>query len=85
LDHRPPEAIGGRIYGVPHPDILKREGLLKPPDMKLLAGKEYQRKTSGPHQMWATDSSYFRVAGWEHYYMITVMDDYSRSILAWKL
>ena len=33
--------------------ILKREGLVRPPEMKLLAGKEYQRKTSGPHQMWA--------------------------------
>jgi len=43
--------------------ILKREGLVKPPDMKLLAGKEYQRKASGPHQMWATDASYFRVVG----------------------
>jgi len=64
--------------------LLKREGLVKPPDMKLLAGKEYQRKTSGPHQMWATDASYFRVVGWG-YYMVTVMDDYSRSILAWKL
>ena len=43
--------------------LLKREGLVKPPEMQLLAGKEYQRKTSGPHQMWATDASYFRVAG----------------------
>jgi len=42
--------------------------------MKLLAGKEYQRKTSGPHQMWATDASYFRVVGWGYYYMVTVMD-----------
>ena len=65
--------------------ILKREGLVKPPEMKLLAGKEYQRKTSGPHQMWATDASYFRVVGWGYYYMVTVMDEYSRSILAWKL
>ena len=65
--------------------ILKREGLVKPPEMQLVAGKEYQRKTSGPHQMWATDASYFRVRGWGYYYMVTVMDDYSRSILAWKL
>ena len=65
--------------------LLKREGLVKPPDMQLLAGKEYQRKTSGPHQMWATDASYFRVVGWGYYYRVTVMDDYSRSILAWKL
>ena len=61
--------------------ILRREGLVKPPVMQLLAGKEYQRKTSGPHQMWATDASYFRVSGWGYYYMVTVMDDYSRSIL----
>jgi transposase len=36
--------------------LLKREGLVKPPDMQLLAGKEYQRKTSGPNQMWATNA-----------------------------
>ena len=65
--------------------LLKKEGLVKPPVMQLVAGKEYQRKTSGPHQMWATDASYFRVTGWGYYYMVTVMDDYSRSILAWKL
>jgi transposase InsO family protein len=65
--------------------ILRREGLVKPPVMQLLAGKEYHRKTSGPHQMWATDASYFRVSGWGYYYMVTVMDDYSRFILAWKL
>jgi len=65
--------------------LLKREGLVKPPEMQFVAGKEYQRKTSGPHQMWATDASYFRVRGWGYYYMVTVMDDYSRSILAWKL
>ncbi|GAJ12688.1 unnamed protein product, partial [marine sediment metagenome] len=38
-----------------------------------------------PHQMWATDASYFRVVGWGYYYLVTVMDDYSRFILAWKL
>jgi transposase len=65
--------------------LLKKEGLVKPPVMQLIAGKEYQRKTSGPHQMWATDASYFRVTGWGYYYMVTVMDDYTWSILAWKL
>ena len=25
--------------------ILKREGLVKPPEIQLVAGKEYQRKT----------------------------------------
>jgi len=31
--------------------------------MQLKAGKEYHRKTTGPHQMWATDASYFKVIG----------------------
>ena len=65
--------------------ILRREGLVKSPEMQLKAGKEYHRKTTGPNQMWATDASYFRVIGWGFYYLITVMDDYSRFILAHKL
>ena len=65
--------------------ILRREGLVKAPELRLRAGKEYHHKTTGPHQMWATDASYFRVAGWGYYYLVTVMDDYSRFILAWKL
>ena len=65
--------------------ILCREGLVNSPEMQLKAGKEYHRKTSGPHQMWATDASYFKVIGWGYYYLVTVMDDYSRFILAHKL
>jgi len=65
--------------------ILRREGLVKRPEVQLVAGKEYHTKTTGPHQLWATDASYFRVVGWGYYYLVTVMDDYSRFILAWKL
>ena len=65
--------------------ILRKEGLVKSPEMQLAAGKEYHRKTTGPNQMWATDASYFRVVGWGYYYLVTVMDDYSRFILAHKL
>ena len=65
--------------------ILLRAGLVKRPEMRLAAGKEYHRKPTGPHQMWATDASYFRVVGWDYYSMVTVMDDYSRFILAHKL
>ena len=65
--------------------ILRREGLVKRQETQLLAAKEYHTKTTRPHQMWATDASYFKVAGWGYYYLVTVMDDYSRFILAWKL
>ena len=53
--------------------------------MRRAAGKEYRRKTTVPHQMWANDASYFRVVGWGYYYLVTVMDDYSRFILAHRL
>ena len=65
--------------------ILRGERLVKRAELRLAAGKEYHRKTTGPHQMWATDASYFRVVGWGYYYMVTVMDDHSRFILAHRL
>jgi transposase InsO family protein len=65
--------------------ILWREGLVKRQETQIVAAKEYHTKTIRPHQMWATDASYFRVVGWGYYYLVTVMDDYSRFILAWKL
>jgi transposase InsO family protein len=65
--------------------ILRREGLVKRQETQLMAAKEYHTKTTRPHQMWGTDASYFRVVGWGYYYLVTVMDDYSRFILAWKL
>ena len=65
--------------------LLRREGLVRRLDVPDPAGEEYRFKTRGPHQLWATDASYFRVAGWGYYYMVSVMDDYSRFIPAWKL
>jgi len=34
---------------------------------------------------WQTDFTYLKVIGWGWYYLSTVMDDYSRYIIAWKL
>jgi putative transposase len=65
--------------------ILKREGMVKRQEIQPMAAKEYHIKTKRPHQLWATDASYFRVVGWGYYYLVTVMDDYSRFILARKL
>lgn len=65
--------------------ILRREGMVKRQEAQLTAAKEYHIRTKRPHQMWATDASYFKVVAWGYYYLVTVMDDYSRFILAWKL
>jgi putative transposase len=66
--------------------ILKREGLIKPAEVVgFKAGKEYHRKTKRPNELWATDCAHLRVVDWGWYYLVTVMDDYSRFILAWEL
>lgn len=66
--------------------LLKREGLIKAAEVVgFKAGREYQRKTSRPHQLWATDCCHLKVLGWGWYYLVTVMDDFSRFILAWEL
>ena len=66
--------------------ILRREGLIKKAEVKgFAAGKEYHRKTRRPNEMWATDCSYLKVIGWGYYYLVTVIDDFSRYILGWEL
>jgi putative transposase len=61
--------------------LLKRNGLVKPAAVVgFKATKEYHRKTSRPNEMWATDGAYLKVVGWGYYYLVTVLDDYSRFI-----
>ena len=61
--------------------LLKREGLIRCLDLPDPASAEYRFKTKRPHLLWATDASYFRVAGWRYYYMVTVTDPFSRCAL----
>jgi putative transposase len=66
--------------------ILKREGLIKPAEIVgFKAAKEYRRKTTQPNELWASDCCHLKVIDWGWYYLITVMDDYSRFILGWDL
>ena len=66
--------------------VLKRHGLVR--EVKLEgfpASKEYRIKTARVNEQWQSDASYFFVVGWGWYYLISVLDDYSRMILAWEL
>ena len=66
--------------------ILRREGLIKPLEIVgFKAAKEYHRKTKQPNELWASDCCHLKVIDWGWYYLITVMDDYSRFILGWDL
>ena len=66
--------------------ILKTFDLITSPAYIVVsAADRFKQPTKGVHELWQTDFSYFRIMGWGWYYLSTVMDDYSRYILAWKL
>lgn len=66
--------------------VLKRAGLIKAAEIVgFKAGKEYRHKTKQPNELWASDCCHLRVVDWGWYYLVSVMDDYSRFILAWDL
>jgi transposase len=66
--------------------ILKPLGLTQLPQHDFLqAADEFHTKTNFVNEMWQTDFTYFKVIGWGHYYLSTVLDDYSRYIIYWEL
>jgi putative transposase len=66
--------------------ILKKAGLITAPaHIVLSAADEFENKTRRINEMWQTDFTYFKIVGWGWYYLSTVLDDYSRYILAWDL
>jgi len=66
--------------------ILKAAHLIESPAYILLqADDRFQNPTRRRNELWQTDFTYLPVVGWGWYYLSTVLDDYSRKILAWKL
>jgi putative transposase len=66
--------------------ILKAFDLITSPAFILLkASDHFQQPTKRINELWQTDFTQFKVVGWGYYYLSTVIDDFSRYILAWKL
>jgi transposase-like protein len=66
--------------------LLKAHDLITSPAYVVIkAANEFKDKTTAPNQLWQTDFTYFKIVGWGWYYLSTVLDDYSRYIVAWKL
>jgi len=66
--------------------ILKARGLItSPTHIVMAASNEFKDKTTAINQLWQTDFTYLRVIGWGWYYLTTILDDYSRYIIAWEL
>jgi putative transposase len=49
------------------------------------AADAFKDKTTSPNQLWQTEFTYLKVIGWGWFYLSTVLDDFSRYIVAWKL
>jgi len=66
--------------------ILKAQDLITSPTFVVIkAADEFRDKTTAPNQLWQTDFTYFKVIGWGWFYLSTILDDFSRYVIAWKL
>ena len=66
--------------------ILKAHDLIASPQFTVMrASDTFQHPTSQVHELWQTDFTYFRVVGWGWYFLSTILDDYSRYIITWRL
>ena len=66
--------------------LLKAHDLITSPAFVVIkAADEFTEKTVRPNQLWQTDFTYLKVIGWGWFYLSTILDDFSRYIIAWKL
>jgi putative transposase len=66
--------------------MLKAEGLITSPAFIVMkAADRFANPTTAINQLWQTDFTYLKVTGWGWFYLSTVLDDFSRYIVAWKL
>jgi len=66
--------------------LLKAHDLITSPAYILMqAADKFQHPTTRVNEMWQTDFTYCKIIGWGWYYLSTVLDDFSRFIIAWRL
>lgn len=66
--------------------ILKGYDLIESPAFEVITAKDkFDNPTKRVNEMWQTDFTQFLVVDWGWYYLSTVLEDYSRYILAYKL
>ena len=66
--------------------LLKAHDLITSPAFIVMkAASEFTDKTTRPNEMWQTDFTYLKIIGGGWMYLSTILDDFSRYIVAWKL
>ncbi len=59
---------------------------MQSPAFEMVSAKDkFENPTKRVHELWQTDFTQFKVLDWGWYYLSTILDDYSRYIIAWKL
>jgi transposase InsO family protein len=66
--------------------ILKAHDLISTPAYTVLVARDrFCQPTRRVNELWQTDFTYLKVVHWGWYYLSSVLDDYSRYILSWRL
>ena len=66
--------------------LLKAHDLITSPAYVVIkAADAFHTRTTRPNEMWQTDFTYIKIIGWGWLYLSTVLDDFSRYVIAWKL
>ena len=66
--------------------VLKAKGLIQGYEIKgFPASEQYSYKPQRINEQWQIDATYLKIVGWGWYFLISVLDDFSRRILAWRL
>ena len=66
--------------------LLKAHDLITSPAFVVIkAADAFKDQTTAPNQLWQTDFTYLKVIGWGWFYLSTILDDFSRYVIAWKL
>ena len=66
--------------------VLKSLDLITDPAfIAIKAADEFRDKTTEIYQLWQTDFTYLKGIGWGWMNPSTILDDYSRDMIAWKL
>lgn len=66
--------------------ILKSRDLItSPTHIVMKAADHFKDPPARVNELWQTDFSFLKIVHWGWYYLTTILDDYSRYIIAWEL
>jgi hypothetical protein len=81
--YRPEEVLC--VGGFGHRPLKAHDLIASQAFIVMMAADEFKDTTMAANQLWLTDFTYLKVIGWGSFYLSTILDDFSRYIVAWKL